>query len=331
MRREAATTVKRWFHRTGDLSLAALWTGVATLAVVAGLGSVTEALAHPFRVALVLPIVVFIPGYALVATLFPGRPDPEANPGSAVELAGLERFVLSFVVSLALVPLVAFVMNYTFGLTMLPILLSVAAVTLALLLAAYVRRVTTPLDARWGLTPLAWTRRTARYFAVDSSRFGRAGAFVPATGTQRLFNVVLVVALLTFFAGAGFAVVSPPASDEQFTELSALGETEEGNLSTRAVPDTFQQGESTPLWVGIGNHEEERTSYTGVITIDGEEVDRFSTTVDAGETVRVERSIAPTETGEDRTLRILLYKGDAPADPAPENAYRSLRIYVTVQ
>ncbi|MFC4357778.1 DUF1616 domain-containing protein [Halobium salinum] len=323
--------MKRWFHRTGDLSLAALWVGVATFAVVDGLGAVPDPLAQPLRVALVLPLVVFVPGYALVATLFPRRRDPETDPGSAVELAGIERFVLSFVVSLGLVPLVAFVMNYTLGLTVLPILLSVATVTFVLLLTAYVRRVAAPVDARWGLTPITWVRRTVPYFTVDTSRFGRPGAFVPTTGTQRLFNVALVVALLTFFAGVGFAVVVPPASDEEFTELSVLGETEEGNLSTRAVPDTFQQGESTPLWVAIGNHEEERTSYTTVVTLDGEEVDRFSTTVDAGETKRVERSITPTEAGGNQTLRVHLYQGDPGQNPNPEEAYRTLRVYVTVQ
>lgn len=323
--------MKRWFHRTGDLSLAALWTGVATFAVVSGLGGVTDVLAQPLRVALVLPLVVLVPGYALVAALFPGRRDPETAPGSAVELAGLERFVLSFVVSIGLVPLVAFGVNYTFGLTLLPILLAVAAVTFVLLLAAYVRRVLTPVEARWGLTPVAWVRRVAGYYTVDTSRFGRAGAFVPTTGTHRLLNLALVVALLTFFAGVGFAVVVPPASDEQFTELSALGETDQGNLSTRAVPDTYTQGQSTPLWIAIGNHEEERTSYTTVITLDGEEVDRFSTTVDDGETKRVERAITPTEAGQDRVLRVLLYKGDPGSNPNPEDAYRTLRIYVTVQ
>lgn len=323
--------MKRWFHRTGDLSLAALWTGVATFAVVGGLGGVPGVFADPLRVALVLPLVVFVPGYALVAALFPGRRDPETTAGSAVELAGLERFVLSFVVSLGLVPLIAFALNYAFGLTTLPIALSVATVTFVLLFVAYARRVATPVEARWGLTPVAWVRRVAPYFAIDSRRFGRAGALVPTTGTQRLFNVVLVVALLTFFAGVGFAVVVPPASDEEFTEVSVLGQTEDGNLSTRAAPDTFQQGESTPLWIAIGNHEEERTSYTTVVTIDGEEVDRFSATVDAGETRRVERAITPTGGTGDRTLRVLLYEGDPGQNPNPDDAYRTLRVFVTVQ
>jgi uncharacterized membrane protein len=303
--------------------------GLATVAVVGGLDSLADVFAQPIRAALVLPLVVFVPGYALVAALFPAERDLESS-GPSVELVGLERFVLSFVVSLGLVPLVAFGVNYTLGLTLLPILLSVATVSLVLLVAAYGRRVATPVDARWGLAPLLWTRRVARYFAVDSSRFGRAGAFVPTNGTQRLFNVVLVFALLTFFAGVAFAVVVPPASDKQFTGLSALGETDQGNLSTRAVPDTYTQGESTPLWIGIGNHEEERTSYTTVITVGGEEVDRFSTTVEDGETKRVERAITPTQ-GGDQTLRVLLYKGDPGGNPNPEDAYRTLRIDVTVQ
>jgi uncharacterized membrane protein len=329
---ERVGNVKRWFQRTGDVSLAALWTGATTFVLLGGLnGTPLDGVVGALRVALALPLVAFVPGYALIAAFFPARHGPGATPGSAIELTGPERFVLSFVASLGLTPLVAFAMNYTFGVRFVPILLSVAGVSLLLLAAAYLRRVATPVEDRWGLTPLVWSRRLSGYFTVESGRFGRVEALVPANGTQRLFNLALVAALLTFAAGVGFAVVSPPASDEEFTELAVLGETEQGNLSTRAVPDTYQQGESTRLWVAIGNHEEGRTDYTALVTLDGRKLDRFDTTVGAGETKRIERSITPTQAGENQELAVLLYKGDPGSNPDPSDAYRKLRVDVTVR
>ena len=50
----------------------------------------------PVRVVLGLLLVLFLPGYSLVAALFPGRDD----------LGGIERIALSFGISIAVVPLI---------------------------------------------------------------------------------------------------------------------------------------------------------------------------------------------------------------------------------
>jgi len=57
----------------------------------------------PVRIALGLALVLFFPGYALVAALFPRRRDLEL----------VERIALSFGGSLAIVPLIGLGLNYT--------------------------------------------------------------------------------------------------------------------------------------------------------------------------------------------------------------------------
>jgi uncharacterized membrane protein len=85
----------------------------------------------PVRVLLGLVLVLFLPGYSLVAALFPGRDDPD----------GIERIALSFGLSIAVVPLLGLALNYTpFGIRVVPVLagLSVFAVLVAVI--ADVRR-----------------------------------------------------------------------------------------------------------------------------------------------------------------------------------------------
>lgn len=64
---------------------------------------------------LVLPLVLFLPGYALIAALFPAKSN----------LDGIERTALSFGLSIAIVPLMGLGLNYTpWGIRLLPILIS---------------------------------------------------------------------------------------------------------------------------------------------------------------------------------------------------------------
>jgi len=57
----------------------------------------------PVRVLLGLLLVLFLPGYSLIAALFPRRDD----------LDGIERIALSFGLSIAVVPLLGLALNYT--------------------------------------------------------------------------------------------------------------------------------------------------------------------------------------------------------------------------
>ena len=83
------------------------------------------------RIILGLPLVLFLPGYSLIAALFPRKDDLDA----------IERIALSFGLSIAIVPLIGLALNYTpFGIRLLPILTVLSIFTISLAMGAYVRR-----------------------------------------------------------------------------------------------------------------------------------------------------------------------------------------------
>ena len=85
----------------------------------------------PIRILLGLPLVLFLPGYSLIAALFPRKAD----------LDGLERTALSFGLSIAVVPLLGLALNYTpFGIRLSPVLVVLSVFTIVLAAVAYVRR-----------------------------------------------------------------------------------------------------------------------------------------------------------------------------------------------
>jgi hypothetical protein len=60
------------------------------------------------------------------------------------------------------------------------------------------------------------------------------------------------------------------------------------------------------------------------------ELDRFRATVDDNETWRLDHTVVPDRTGDDLQLQYLLYRGEAPARPSVDRAYRELHIWVDV-
>src|SRR3972149_42796 len=71
--------------------------------------------AKPARIILGLPFVLFFPGYALMAALFPRKDDIDP----------IERVALSLGLSIAVVPLIGLALNYSpWGIRLDPILAS---------------------------------------------------------------------------------------------------------------------------------------------------------------------------------------------------------------
>lgn len=128
------------------------------------------------------------------------------------------------------------------------------------------------------------------------------------------------------------------------TGFSMLMEDENGELVAQGYPSELTQGQAYEFVFVIENYEAESQEYTLVTqlqrvnTDDGapydieerEELDRFTTEVEYGNSTPKKREIRPTLTGEDLRLAPLLYKGDPPAEPTKENAYQDLALWVDV-
>ena len=96
----------------------------------------------PFRIILGVMFLLFFPGYALLAVLFPRRDS----------LQYIERVVLSLVLSFAIVSLVVLMLNYTpWGIRLTPILIAIAIFNLAASISALFRRRHLPQSERMAI------------------------------------------------------------------------------------------------------------------------------------------------------------------------------------
>jgi len=215
-----------------DLILAAVCLVTGIMAIYLPLPDAT-----PLRVMLVLPVILFIPGYCVIAALFPKDGD--------IDL--IERFVLSFGVSIAIVPLIGLGLNFTpWGIRLEPIILLITLFTFLMILAAQYTRATVPYEERFRIS----------FFGVAKGI--RQWVFPEKTGRlDRVLSGVLVLAILVAIVTAVY-VLSVPREGEQFTEFFILGT----NQTAADYPDRIVPGQNYSVYVGVGNHEYRNTRYT---------------------------------------------------------------------
>lgn len=311
------------FRSTGDLLVVLGWTSFALAALLSGLPP------GKLRTVVALPLVVLFPGYALLAFLYPERPGSTAGSEGDVGtgITGVERLALSVVASLAMVPMIAFAVNYSsYSLRLRPLAVAVGVVTIGLTVSAIASRLGQPADRRYNVPAFAWLGGVTNDLLSRGRRDLRnAPPLKPRTETQQFLNLVFVASILVLVATAGYAAVTPPANDQPFTEFYLVTQSDDGGYTAENLPSDFSQGESQQLAVAIGNHEGEEVPYTVVVRLDGEQIDRFSTSVRAGRTKYVQRSLAPTTSGDRLKLSFRLHKGDVRGEP-----YREAHLWISV-
>lgn len=293
----------------------------------------------PLRIVIGLPLVLFVPGYALITALFPedGAAPSEQTEAEHIDttsrdgIDGIERVALSFGLSIAVVPLVGLVLNFTpWGIRLVPIMIAISGVTLLLTGVAARRRWAVPVADRFAVPYREWYRS------------GRAELIEPPSRTDAILNVVLVVSVLLAVGSVGYAV-AVPKQGESFSEFYLLTENETGALVADDYTTEFGPGESRELVVGIGNQEHERVNYTVIAEIqrvrtvgnqtqiqESTELRRFEPSLEHNETWTRQHTVTPQMTGDRLRLQYLLYKND-PQEPLNRSgAYRELHLWVNV-
>lgn len=294
------------------------------------------------RVVLGLPFILFLPGYAFVAALFPdrgpNRGSKRTEGPSSGRISGrrgidyIERIALSFGLSIATVPLLGLGLNYTpWGIRVAPILLTVSLFTLVMAAIAVHRRNELPPEDRFRVPYNRWASSL------------RSDVFDPETRTDAAVNLLLVVSIVLAVASVGYALTVPDQG-EAFTEFYLLTETEDGELVASGYPTEFAPGESKPVVIGIGNREHEPTAYTIVVKLErvrfgnntttvheSRELDRFRTPrIASNETWERRYTITPSLVGNRLRLVFLLYIDSAPQTATIENAYRETHLWINV-
>ena len=319
----------------GDGSVPVDLLAVATLAVVAVLAAAAAppSLA-PARYVFAV-VALLLPGYAVVAALFPRGPlgpdDPPGRPAErASRLDGFERLVLSVAAGLLVTPLVGIAVDFTpLGYFQLPVLLAVTGFVLVAVAVAAYRRRTVPAAERY-VPHRRWRR------ALERVRGGH-----PTTGSA-VVTVAVAVAVVVA-AGGVFTVVTTADTGEQFTEFALLAESD-GNLTLAgSYPETVSVGEEIEVVLTVENRERRPQTYTvvprlqrvvegpeGTRVVESEAFDRVRVPVADGRTERRALSVSPTLTGDALRLSFLLYRGSPPETMTTTNAYRRTHIWVNV-
>lgn len=284
------------------------------LVIIIVINEVSGLEVQALRVILGLPFILFIPGYVLISALYPEKKkyfDREGAPISKEEweklvedkeeeedkkedelpdgkgLDGLERLALSLGLSIAITPLIGLVLNYTYdwdpdhlGIRLLPVLFSVYAFILITGIAAIIRRNRVPLEDRFEI--IMDITIPEDYTTMD--KVLTVGIAVMMIASVSLLIYIIVV----------------PREGESFTEFYILGPTG----MAEKYPRNMYLDQEEFLYIGVGNHEHERTNYTLVMTLDSR---ARNTTVESFDNVTVSRSFQPSmeiSVGDDKTLEI---------------------------
>ncbi len=251
----------------------------------------------PIRTVLGILLVLFLPGYSLIAALFPRQGD----------LDSIERVALSFGLSIAITPLIGLGLNYTpWGIRLDPILICLVGFTLSMCLIAYLRRGHLPDNEMFAVEFGEFFRNLRRSFSLESR-------------TEKILTIILILSILLAIGTTAFVVLKPKQG-EKFTEFYLLGP--DGKASN--YPTNLTVGEQANLTVGVVNHEYATTSYHLVVRVDNITLQEGNITLQNNEKTEIPISFTASTPGQ-KKMEFLLYKL-----PDTANPYRNLHIWYTV-
>ena len=303
-----------------DLALVMVWLVASITAIYLPVLNET-----PVRIVLAIPFVLFIPGYCLIAALFPKDGD----------IGLIERIMLSIGLSIAVVPLIGLGLNFTpWGIRLDPIVMSLILFTYAMILVAYYQRALLPVEERFRVP-----------FSTIGGRIRQE--FLPPGESRidRLLSVILILVMTAVIITTTFVIVTPKESGERFTEFYILGEKQ---MATD-YPEQIIVGQNYLMNVGVGNHEFRNMAYTietwmvrtefdnvtnisHIITMDPN--DHLSFTLSHNETRIIPYNLSAKKTGYDR-VEFLLFNESVPGlevngSERINASYRDLHLWITV-
>lgn len=305
-----------------DLATAIVFATLACLAVL--LPGVRET---PLRLVVGLPFLLFFPGYALVAAIFPraerrGRRDSPGRGVAADEAASRDG---NSVVNDDDADAVSNDGDVDAVLNPRPwpetgidglerVVFSVGTSIAIVPLVGYLLNF-----SPWGIAPVPtllvvagftvvaagvaavrrWNVPADARFRVPYERWyanARPGIFGRSSRADAVLSVVLVASVLLATASIAYAV-AVPTQDDSFTEFYLLNENETGKLVADEYPREFTVGQNESVHLGIENHERKPMTYTVVAALQRVEVQNDSTRVlEQRELRRLNASVGVNET-----------------------------------
>jgi uncharacterized membrane protein/LysM repeat protein len=278
------------FTRNFDLVIAAAC-ALVTVAVVLLVPSL-----GPIRIVFGLPFILLLPGYVLVAALYPRKGD----------LDPIERAALSFGLSIAIVPLIGLALNYSpWGIRLNPILAFVSLFIVMGAGAAMYRRRTVPAEEAFAIN-------------VPLPRWSQVGL-------ARVAAVLIVVLCSVGLGVAAAFLATSRGSSESFSEFYILGP----GGRAEGYPRTLELGDGLTVILGVVNHEGDDAAYEVEATVDGQAAGLIdSLRLEDGEQWERPVTLVPNQAGNSQKVEFLLYKVEV--DGVSE-AYRAVHLWVDVE
>ncbi|AKB12940.1 MAG: DUF1616 domain-containing protein [Methanosarcina flavescens] len=251
-----------------------------------------------------LPLVLFLPGYALIAALFPAKSD----------LDGIERTALSFGLSIAIVPLIGLVLNYTpFGIRLLPVLVCLSIFIFIMCWLAYIRRASLPETEAFEIS-----------FSAAALSLKNEILEKPESKLDRALTIILILSILMSVATLEYVILTPKEG-EHFTEFYVLGPQ---GIADNYTTD-YTLGQSGTMIVGIVNHEYRPVNYTMQVRLENQLLplpeNLQHITLDHNETWEETVTFTPPLVGQNMKLEFLLFNETDKTTP-----YRDLHLWINV-
>lgn len=249
------------------------------------------------RTILGILFILFLPGYSLIAALFPKIGD----------LDNIERLALSFGLSIVISPLIGLALNYTpFKIELTPILVSLSIFTILMLIITFFRRNRVP---------------EAERFSVDFSGFFKnvKSNFNHENRTDKILSIILIASIVLAISTTAYVIASPKQG-EKFTEFYILGP----NGKASDYPVNLTAGQTGSVIIGIVNHEYSTTNYKMVLKLNNQTINQQNVTLANND--KYENTFNFTAgAGAKQKLEFLLYKL-----PDDTSIYRSLHLWINV-
>lgn len=277
-----------------DLLITLVWTLTTFIFVI------TPVLENSIiRTILGIPVVLFIPGYVLIAALFPMKDDLDA----------IERIALSFGLSMAVVPLLGLALNFTFGIRLIPILVTLCTFIVIMTIVAIYRRKALPED-------VVFSVRFDKIYETINNEIN-----APKNKIDRILSVILIFTTILAI-GLVYYVITTPKIGEKFTEFYILGP----SGKAENYPTELKFGSSATLLTGVVNHEYSSINYTIQIILDKDILSSKKLVLNHNETWQNNISFVPDKEGNDMKLELLLFKENNFTSP-----YRELHLWVNTK
>jgi uncharacterized membrane protein len=244
------------------------------------------------RIIFGMPYVLFLPGYTLMAAIFPKKR----------VTGGTELLALSFGTSIIVVSLLGLILSFTPWQIRLESVLYSTAIFIVIMSA------------------IAWVRRRNSGERSDIEFRLRLPGWGEST-RDKAYSVGLTIVILGTLAVLGY-VLATSRVGEKYSEFYILGQ--EGKAIEYAGELTVDQ--EVKVTVGIANHEYEAVNYRIELTIDGiknNEVNDIP--LEQNEKWENEVSFTPEVAGENQVVDLFLYKNE---EVGP--CFEPLRLWIDV-